>query len=395
MYKRKSFETFEAHLTKPQATVITGMRRVGKTTALRYLLEKVEHKNKLYLDLERIEYRHLFNQQSYADIERGLVQLGIDFGTPAVIALDEIQLVKNLPSVIKSLYDTYRVKFIVSGSSSFYLKNHFSESLAGRKQVFELWPLDFQEFLEFQGAWRPQAAIERMKPFLRSFYDLYRPFYESFILFGGFPEVVLTTDPKDKTAYLSDIVNAYIELDIKLLSDFEQSDSLYKLMLLLAGRAGSKLDFSKISSILGINRHKVKDYISLLEYTYFIRQIRPISKGIDKELTSQPKVYFTDTGILNYLQKGLSSGHLFENAIANQLAQLGKLNYFEKSKSTEIDFILDEKTAFEVKETPTPQHLNALRNNANSIGIGEGCRLIGRHVSGSGFSEYIWGGNVF
>ncbi len=394
MYQRKSFAALEAHLSKPQATVITGMRRVGKTTAIRYLLDKVEHANKLYLDLERIEYRHLFNQPSYADIERGLVQLGIDFAAPAVIALDEIQLVKNLPSVIKSLYDTYRVKFLVTGSSSFYLKNHFSESLAGRKQIFELWPLDFQEFLEFRGAWKPQAELEKLRPFLRTFYDLYSPFYEEYIRYGGFPEVVLSADNSDKENYLSDIINAYIELDIKLLSDFNQSDSLYKLMLLIAGRAGSKLDYTKISSILSINRHKVKDYISLLEYTYFVRQIKPIAKGIDKELTSQPKIYFTDTGILNNLQKGLASGHIFENAVANQLALLGKLNYFEKSKSTEIDFILNEAIAYEVKEMPTPKDLNNLKNNTASIGLHESS-LIGRYPSGSGFGDYVWGGSIF
>ncbi len=394
MYRRKAFTALESHLTKTQATVIMGMRRVGKTTAIKHLLGKVAHANKLYLDLERIEHRHLFNQPSYSDIERGLTQLGIDLNAPSVIALDEIQLVKNLPSVIKSLYDTYQVKFIVAGSSSFYLKNHFSESLAGRKQIFELWPLDFQEFLEFRGLWKPQAEMERLRPFLRTFFDIYGAAYEEYIRFGGFPEVVLTDDRSDKENYLSDIVNAYIELDIKLLSDFEVTDALYKLMLLLAGRAGSKADFTKLSSILSLNRHKVKDYLSLLEYTYFIRQVKPLARGIDKELTSQPKIYFTDTGILNKLQKGLSSGHLFENAIASQLALLGNLNYFEKSRSLEIDFIVDEAVAYEVKETPAPQYLNSLRNNATTIGVVEH-KLIGRYPPESGFTEFVWGGSVF
>ena len=125
MYRRQLFDPLEAHLSKRQVTVITGMRRVGKTTAIRHLLSKIKHSNKIYLDLERIEYRHLFNQPSYSDIERGLTQLGVNFDSPAVIALDEIQLVKNIPSVIKSLYDTYQIKFIVSGSSSFYVKKPF------------------------------------------------------------------------------------------------------------------------------------------------------------------------------------------------------------------------------------------------------------------------------
>ncbi|MBL7798562.1 MAG: ATP-binding protein [Saprospiraceae bacterium] len=394
MYHRLTFEAIEAHLPKKQVTVITGMRRVGKTTAIKYLLNKIEHQNKCYLDLERIEYRHLFNQPSYADIERGLVQLGIDFSKPAVIALDEIQLVKNLPSVVKSLYDTYDVKFIVSGSSSFYLKNHFAESLAGRKKIFEMWPLDFREFLEFKDVYRPQVELEKGKPFLRTFYDLYARHYEDYIRYGGFPEVVSAESDQDREDYLSDIINSYIELDIKLLSDFEMTDSLYKLILLLAARSGNKVDFSKIASIIGINRHKVKDYISLLEHTYFIRLVRPLAKGIDKELTSQPKVYFTDTGILNRLGKGLSSGQVFENAVANQLARLGELNYFEKSRSLEIDFVLNGHTAYEAKETPTPQHLYAMRQNAGNIGI-QTCYLLGRYPPASGFADFLWGGNIF
>lgn len=394
MYERQIFKALREHLPKRQVTVITGMRRVGKTTALRYLLNQVEHENKLYLDLERIEHRHLFNLSSYADIERGLIQLGIDFSSPAVIALDEIQLVKNLPGVIKSLYDTYQVKFIVSGSSSFYIRNHFVESLAGRKKIFEMWPLDFKEFLQFRGQWRAQSELENWRTFLKVYYDLYHPYYEEYIKYGGFPEVVLASSSEDKEDYLSDVINSYIELDIKLLSDFEMSDSLYKIILLLAGRAGSKLDYSKLSGILSINRHKVKDYISLLEHTYFIRIIRPFSKGIDKELTVQPKVYFSDSGILNKLQKGLSSGHVFENAIANQLSLLGELNYFEKSGSKEIDFILNGKLAIEVKETPTQRHLNILKDNSELLGL-EKFNIVGRYAGSSNFKSFIWGGNIF
>ncbi len=394
MYSRTTYIQLEQHLPKKQVTAITGMRRVGKTTAIKYLMDKVAHQNKVYLDLERIEYRHLFNQPSYADIERGLVQLGIDFSAPAVIALDEIQLVKNIPSVVKSLYDTYGVKFIVSGSSSFYIKNHFAESLAGRKKIFEMWPLDFREFLVFREEYKPQIELEKGKPFLRTYYDLYHGLYEEFIQYGSFPEVVLADSPADREDYLSDIINSYIELDIKLLSDFEMTDSLYKLMLLLAGRSGNKVDYSKIASIIGLNRHKVKDYLSLLEHTYFIRMVKPLAKGIDKELTSQPKAYFSDTGLLNSLGKGLSSGQVFENAVANQLARLGQLNYFEKSRSKEIDFILDEKTAFEVQETPTQQHSNTLKYNATSIGLNE-CQLIGRYPGGAGFEDFLWGGNIF
>ena len=393
MFIRKSFLRLEERLPRKQVTVITGMRRVGKSTALSYLLDRVPHSNKLYLDFERVENRVLFNQTSYNDIERSLVALGMDLQQPAVLALDEIQLVPNSTSVIKSLYDTYGIKFLVTVSSSFYLKNHFSESLAGRKQIFELWPLDFEEYLMLKGEDTRRIQAERMQPFLFTYYDLWKGHYEDFVQFGGFPEVVLADSPAQKTDYLKDILNAYIELDIKLLSDFSVSDSLYKLILLLANRVGSRIDYTKIASLIGLSRHKVKDYLHLLEYTYFIRTVKPYTGGIDKEISKQPKLYFTDTGLLQICGQ-LSSGSVFENAIASQLAQLGTIHYFEQSAGTEIDFILDRKTAFEVKEMASPQDLSSLAERAKMLDISD-YSLIGRHHPESGFKEFIWGGSVF
>jgi predicted AAA+ superfamily ATPase len=119
MFTRKIFPSLLNHLEKKQVLVITGLRRVGKSTALKYLLAQVKTKNKVYIDFERIENRNLFQQDSYKEIERAIEQLGFDFSTPGVIAIDEIQQVKNSASIIKALYDDYGTKFIVTGSSSF------------------------------------------------------------------------------------------------------------------------------------------------------------------------------------------------------------------------------------------------------------------------------------
>ncbi|MEA5138708.1 ATP-binding protein [Arcicella rigui] len=393
MFERKIFHRLKEHLSKKQVTVITGMRRVGKSTALKYLLNETPHQNKLYLDFERIENRVLFNQNSYSDIERGLAALGLNLNQPAILALDEIQLVPNSTSVIKSLYDTYQIKCIATGSSSFYLKNHFSESLAGRKQIFEMTTLDFEEFLSFKGIDTQRIRAEQNRTFLYTYYDLWKGYYEEYLQFGGFPEVVLSELNADKKEYLKDIFNAYIELDIKLLSDFSVSDTLYKLILLLANRVGSRVDYSKIASLIGINRNKVKDYINLLEYTYFIQTVAPFTGGIDKELTKQPKLYFSDTGLLQECGQ-ISSGALFENAIANQLSRQGTINYFEKSAGSEIDFILDRSVAFEVKETANQFDLNTLTERAKALNI-QDCRLIGRYLPENGFKDFTWGGNIF
>ena len=393
MFTRKIYPVLENHLSKKQVTVITGLRRVGKSTALKYLYEKAETSNKIYLDLERIENQNIFLQNSYKDIERSLELLGFDFSQPGIIGLDEIQMSKNSSSVIKALYDEYGVKFIVTGSSSFYLKNHFSESLAGRKRIFEMYPLDFEEFLQFKEVYTKSIQKEKFKTFLPTYYDLYKPKYEEFIRFGGFPEVVLAEDADDKTAYLKDILNSHIELDVKLLGDVSSSDVLYKLILLLANRVGSKMDYSKIANLLGINRLKVKEYILLLEYTYLIKTIKPFTKGIDKEITKQPKIFFADTGLLQVCGQ-TSSGAIFENVIAHQLSIIGELNYYEKSSGTEIDFILDKKIAIEVKETLGGFDIKSLQKRSKPLELEQNI-LIGRELAPSGFNDFVWGGNVF
>ena len=149
-HKRKLFSLLKEHLGRKQITVLTGMRRTGKTTLLKHLLADEPSVNKLYIDLERIDNRELFFEKNYDNIIIALQNRGLDFKKKTLIAIDEIQLVSNISSVLKYLYDHFHIKFIVTGSSSYYLKNLFSESLAGRKKIFELYPLDFGEFLVFK-----------------------------------------------------------------------------------------------------------------------------------------------------------------------------------------------------------------------------------------------------
>lgn len=393
MFNRKLFSILELHLKVKQVTVITGLRRVGKSTALKYLFEKSKTTNKIYLDLERLENQAIFLKRSYKDIERDLELLGFDFSKPGVIAIDEIQMVKTSSSIIKAFYDDFGVKFIVTGSSSFYLKNHFSESLAGRKRIFEMTPLDFEEFLWFKNKKTEKIKNEKMKPFFQTYYNLYKDDYDEYLKFGGFPEVVLAVKNDNKIAYLKDILNSHIELDVRLLGDISSSDVLYKLIHLLANRVGSKIDYSKIASLLGVNRNKVKDYILLLEYTYLIKTVPVFSKSIEVQIAKQDKMYFTDNGLLQICGQ-LSSGVIFENAVANQLANLGEIQYFEKNVGTEIDFILNKTTAFEVKETPSDFDYNTLQKRSKLVNITD-YHLIGRKLAPSGYENFIWGGSLF
>ncbi len=392
MFLRNKYPELEKAIQIRQIIAITGLRRIGKTTALKYLYEKIEDTNKLFLDLEKLENRDIFNTSSYDNIIQSLEIEGVDFDKKAYIFLDEIQLIKNIASFMKYIYDNYNVKFVVSGSSSYYMKGAFTESLAGRKRIFELWPLDFKEFLIFKGVNTklPKFGFDFTN---QHFISKYNSLYREYIQFGGFPEVVLEKDRAEKVELLKDITNSYLKFDILFLSDFTNVDELYKLIKLLSARVGSKIDYTKLSNISGISRKKVKDYLLFLENTYFIKLVKPFVKNADREIALQQKLYFTDNGILNTFSN-ITSGANFENAIANQLSLIGEIKYYAKRTGQEIDFILDENIAIEVEETPTASDYKTLQRRANSIDISK-IALVGLQTPGSGFLNFLYGGAIY
>ncbi|MBI5748283.1 MAG: AAA family ATPase, partial [Nitrospinae bacterium] len=92
------------------------MRRVGKTTLLRQIMEEINPENKIFLDMENPANRKYFEGENYENILNNLRFLGMDTGKKGYVFLDEIQFVKNIPSVVKYLFDHYEIKFFMSGS---------------------------------------------------------------------------------------------------------------------------------------------------------------------------------------------------------------------------------------------------------------------------------------
>src|SRR3989344_3658584 len=120
--ERRIHKSIKDHLKERSITVITGMRRVGKTTLVQKLLEDIQSANKAYVDLEKITNRVIFDEKNYDNVLVLLAQdFNVSFKEKAYIAIDEIQLSPNITSVLKYLYDHNDIKFIVTGSSSFYI----------------------------------------------------------------------------------------------------------------------------------------------------------------------------------------------------------------------------------------------------------------------------------
>jgi len=134
LIERSLFKEIKPYFDSSQAIIITGMRRTGKTSLLQFIYQRIDSSNKLFLDLENPLNQKYFEESDYEKIKSELEILGLNFTKKPYLFLDEIQLVKNLPSVVKYLIDHYKVKCFLTGSASFYLKNLFSESLAGRRE---------------------------------------------------------------------------------------------------------------------------------------------------------------------------------------------------------------------------------------------------------------------
>lgn len=389
-FERALFPLVKEHLDKKPITVITGMRRTGKTTLVKHLFSGIASGNKLYIDLERVDNREVFFEKNYDSIVGSFSDRGLDFSKKCFVAVDEIQLVPQIASVLKYLYDNFDIKFVVTGSGSYYLKNLFSESLAGRKKVFELFPLDFSEFLVFK-----QVSFSKNNFLNKSFssaeFARLKPFYEEFVRFGGFPEVVLAKTASDKRDFISDIVSSYVNIDIKTLADFRDGKNVYNLLKLLAARVGSKLDYSKLSSFSGLSRQTVLNYIDFFEKTFLVKRLPVFSKRPDKEIVKMQKLFFCDNGIANFLAE-LSSGAQFENAVFNQLKHKGDLSYYSLKSGKEIDFVLNKSIGFEAKESPIKQDLNYLQLLAKKAGLKKAF-LIGRNQVPK-FSNYIWAGAI-
>ena len=389
-YNRKIYRNLLEHANTPSVTVLTGMRRTGKTTLVRRLLGDMDNKNSVFLDLQRLDNRELFGIKNYDIIYNDLVSRGLNKDLPSVVAIDELQLAPDAPSAIKYLYDNFGIKFIVTGSSSYYLKNVFSESLSGRKKLFELRPLDFGEFLVFKGG-APQEKFDFGSGFNPAAYARNSEYYSEYIRYGGFPQVVLESDPGRKDDILSDILSSYIDLDVRALADFSSTDNLLSLIKLLATRSGSRIEQSTLARIIGISRPTLANYLSFLEKTYLISRVSVQSTSTTREIVKAKKVYFCDTGLANSIVD-LSSGAQFENALYNQLSMIGEVRYFSLKAGLEVDFVLDSSLALEAKESPDIGDVAQLKRLSDVMGI-EKYKLVGRYKTAS-YSDYIWGGSI-
>jgi hypothetical protein len=386
-YERTILGDIRKWMGKKTIIVVTGMRRTGKTTLLRMLYDEVPGKNKVFLDMENPLHQKIFQETDYDNIPANLKAYGVSRAENAYVFLDEIQTMPKLVLAVKYLFDHYDMKFVLTGSSSYYLKNLFPESLAGRKTVYELYPLSFREFLTFKRVEKEYHKTFREKDERKNIiaYEKTIKLFQEYLDYGGFPGVVLAESAEEKKAIIEDIFRSYHQKDVQSLADFRETAKLQELIFLLLQRTGTRLAVTKLSSELGITRQTVYNYLSFLQATYFISLVPPYTQNIDREISGTKKIYVCDTGILNRFAQA-DAGNILENAVYNNLKERGDVHYYQKRTGVEIDYILkDSECALEVKETGTAQDKKKLESIARMLKLKESYVVTKKYKDVKGF----------
>jgi len=220
--------------------------------------------------------------------------------------------------------------------------------------------LDFEEFIWFKNQTynlEEQITDKRIIDELKSLFT-------EFVLYGGYPKIVLTDVLDKKEKYLQQIIDTYIKSDIRDLANIKHIAKFNKLLYVLAGQSGQLLNVSELANTSRLSRQTVEDYLFILEQTYIIKLLNPFSGNVRSELFKTPKIFLYDTGLMNMLSKKflppVIDGQLFETAIFSELVknfERQNIKYWRTQDKKEIDFILSMKE----KLVPIEVKLNAAR----------------------------------
>lgn len=367
LFKRKLLAGIKSFIDTTDIIVIHGARQTGKTSLMKIIQDDLSKEKCIYFDLEDSRYKALF-EEGIESVINYLKQKGLfNQNDKTFLFVDEIQYLSNPSSFLKLTHDHHPgIKLIVSGSSSFEVKTKFKDTLVGRTVNFELFPLDFEEFLYF----KKESFNLRQRISSDILMGELLKFYKEYVLFGGYPKIVLTDQIEMKEKYLQQIIDTYIKGDIRDLANIRHIDKFNKLIHVLAGQTGQLLNVMELANTTKIARQTIEDYLFILEQTYIVKLIPPFSGNIRSELFKTPKVFFYDTGLMHMLSKKqlpLSiTGPTFETAVFSDLVKnfgQNNIHYWRTMDKKEIDFILSWKD----KNIPIEVKLNSVRLNLTPI----------------------------
>lgn len=352
---QRSIETviYQSLKTYHKAIILLGARQVGKTTLLQKLQERLtaEGKKVRYLNCDLEEERQAINTTSRTLLDRLVNNVDSIF-------IDEIQRLDNPGLTLKILVDLYpKLMILVTGSSSYDLRNQLNDALTGRYIDYLLYPLSLLEVIENSPGGKDPALMHPIADVLLP--DVLR--------FGLYPEIFLEPNPVTKQLLLSKIVESYLFKDILAYQRIRYSQTIVDLARALAYQIGSEVNENELARRLKIDRKTILSYIEILEKAFVVKRLYPFSRNPRREIGKQSKLYFIDLGIrnalitdFNELEVRTDLGAIWENFLIVErwklFANQGKAiqsRFWRSYSGAEIDYIeesgLEKLKAYEFK----------------------------------------------
>jgi predicted AAA+ superfamily ATPase len=339
---REIYDEIKTYMELPMMIALSGLRRVGKSTLMLKIAEdhiaKGMRPDKVlyfsfddFKDTEPSEIVRAYERLNMLDINEGKY----------LFLFDEIQKLSDWQDKIKMLYDLHKgkIKIILSGSESLFLKKRTKESLAGRMFLFNIKQLSFKEFIAFKNG---QTILERPRLHQKELLGL----FEEYMRMQGFPELVGIKDREVIRRYIREgIVDKIIYKDIPQLFKIEDISILDALINLLMDEPGQILELSSLASELKITRQTLSNYIKYLEESQLLKKLYNYSRNRRKTERKLKKYYPTVISVdLPFSSDSTTQSQAFEWLIVNQT---GAEFFWRDAYKNEVDIVLG-------KEMPIP-----------------------------------------
>lgn len=333
---------------RKKAILLTGIRRAGKTYRMFQMIKDQKKEDVFYINFED---ERLLNP-TVEDLSQLLptIKETFDIEEPIYLFVDEVQRIEGWERWARRLAETDSVYLTVSGSSSQLSSREIASSLRGRTLTTHIFPLDFQEFLDFKGFDLEDIShvkYSKEKPTLRKHFNEY-------LEYGGFPEIVLEEKEKRKLKILREYFSTIVARDLIERHSIDKVNVLESLMKLLVNNFSRLISFSKTrnwlkSMGLKVSKNTIANYFSYLRSSYFLFDITIHSRSVKDRLQYPRKVYLIDNGFATSLTERFSSdrGCFFENMVAVNLfkdtvsSPQKELHYWKKD-GKEVDFVVRE-----------------------------------------------------
>jgi len=331
--REKYLVELRKYLDFKQIIILTGLRRVGKTTLMKLIIEEliakgIDSKHILYVSLDD----YLLHKNNILEIVNEFRQVHkIKIEEKIYLFLDEVTYKEDFHIQLKNIYDSQNTKLFVASSSASMLRDK-KASLTGRAITLEIKPLDLEEYLFFNG-----ITIKKRDK------QLYKTHFLEYCKVGGLPENVLNPNRE----YLMNLVDDIIQKDITAFHAIKNHQIVRDYFTLLMERSGKQLSINKIGKILGISPDTSKRYLNFFESTYLIHLLPRWGKT-NQRLLSAKKIYASDLGIKHMFMGERDLGSYFENYIY-LLLRNKKTLYYLYENTTEIDFFTEDKILIESK----------------------------------------------